>query len=93
METPPLKISGAHLQQWERRIYFDSEAGERPWLYHGDEKLDAPECDYAKLFQKDGRVQPVALDPEVNNAAMLPSPDDRPRIAIPLFYGSPSSRR
>jgi hypothetical protein len=77
-DDPPLKITGAHLQQWERRIYFDSDAGERPWVYYGDEKLGAPEYDYAKLFQKDARVEPVALDPEVNNAAYVPRPDDRP---------------
>jgi hypothetical protein len=77
-DDPPLKINGAHLQQWEWRIYFDSEAGERPWVYYGDEKLGAPEYDYAKIFQKDARVQPVALDPEVNNAAYVPRPDDRP---------------
>ena len=77
-DDPPLKISGAHLQQWERRIYFDSDAGERPWIYYGDEKLGAPEYDYAKLFQKNARVEPVALDPEVNNAAYVPRPDDRP---------------
>ena len=77
-DDPPLKISGAHLQQWERRIYFDSDAGERPWIYYGDEKLGAPEYDYAKLFQKNARVEPVALDPEVNNDAYVPRPDDRP---------------
>jgi hypothetical protein len=77
-DDPPLKISGAHLQQWERRIYFDSQADERPWVYYGDEKLGAPEYDYAKLFQKDARVEPVALDLEVNNAAYVPRPDDRP---------------
>jgi hypothetical protein len=77
-DDPPLKITGAHLQQWERRIYFDSDAGEQPWIYYGDEKLGAPEYDYAKLFQKSAAVQAVALDPEVNNAAYIPRPDDRP---------------
>jgi uncharacterized protein DUF3999 len=77
-DDPPLKITGAHLQQWERRIYFDSSAGEQPWVYYGDEKLGAPEYDYAKLFQKDAHVEPVALDPEVKNAAYIPRPDDRP---------------
>jgi len=76
-DDPPLKISGAHLQQWERRIYFDSGAGERPWLYYGDEKLGAPEYDYAKLFQKNASVDALALDPEVNNGAYVPRPDDR----------------
>jgi hypothetical protein len=77
-DDPPLNITGAHLQQWERRIYFDSDAGEQPWIYYGDEKLGAPEYDYAKLFQKSAAVQAVALDPEVNNAAYIPRPDDRP---------------
>jgi hypothetical protein len=65
------------LQQWERRIYFDFDAGGRPWIYYGDETLSVPEYDYAKLFQKDARVEAVALDPEVNNAAYVPRPDDR----------------
>jgi hypothetical protein len=77
-DDPPLKISGEHLQQWERRIYFDSGAGERSWLYYGDEKLGAPEYDYAKLFQKNASADALALDPEVNNAAYIPRPDDRP---------------
>jgi hypothetical protein len=77
-DDPPLKISGAHLQQWERRIYFDADAGEQPWLYYGDEKLGAPEYDYAKLFQKDAHVEAVALEPEVNNSGYIPRPDDRP---------------
>ena len=77
-DDPPLKITAAHLLQWERRIYFDSGAGAPPWLYYGDEKLAAPEYDYAKLFQKDAAVQAVALDSEVNNAAYVPRPDDRP---------------
>ncbi len=77
-DDPPLKITGAHLLQWERRIYFDSDAGEQTWIYYGDEKLAAPEYDYAKLFQKDAAVQAVVLDPEVNNAAYIPRPDDRP---------------
>jgi hypothetical protein len=77
-DDPPLKISGAHLQQWERRIYFDADAGERPWVYYGDEKLGVPEYDYAKLFQKDAHAEAVALEPEVNNAAYVPRPDERP---------------
>jgi Protein of unknown function (DUF3999) len=77
-DDPPLKIGGAHLQQWERRIYFDADAGEHPWLYYGDEKLGAPEYDYAKLFQKDAHVEAVALEPEVNNATYVPRADERP---------------
>jgi hypothetical protein len=49
----PLKITAAHLEQYERRIYFDSDSGANLELYYGDEKLGAPIYDYAKLFQKD----------------------------------------
>ena len=77
-DDPPLKITGVHLLQWERRIYFDSDTGAPLWLYYGDEKLAAPEYDYAKLFQKDAAAQAVALDSEVINAAYVSRPDDRP---------------
>jgi hypothetical protein len=53
----PLKITEAHLQQYERRIYFDSDSGANLKLYFGDEKLEAPVYDYAKLFQKDATAQ------------------------------------
>jgi hypothetical protein len=51
---------------------------ERAWVYYGDEKLGAPEYDYAKLFQKDAQVDAVALHPEVNNSGYVARPDERP---------------
>ena len=74
----PLKITEAHLQQYERRIYFDSESGANLKLYFGDEKLEAPVYDYAKLFQKDATAQQVQLEAEAANAAYTGRPDDRP---------------
>lgn len=75
-DDPPLKISSVQLQQYQRRIYFTSASA--PQLYYGDEKLDSPEYDYAKLFQKDDRAAQVELGHEQNNDAYTGRPDERP---------------
>lgn len=73
----PLKLGGAHLQQYERRIYFES-ALQLLHVYYGDEKLAAPIYDFAKLFQKDPNAIAVKLDPEVANRDFVGRPDERP---------------
>jgi hypothetical protein len=73
----PLKISGARLQQFERRIYFEAD-GSTMSVYYGDDRLAAPEYDYAKLFQKDAQVEPVSLNVEESNSAYTGRPDERP---------------
>jgi Protein of unknown function (DUF3999) len=77
-DDPPLAITGAHLEQYERRIYFDSAAGGQSTLYYGDEKLSPPVYDYAKLFSKHADADPLALRPEAANTAYTGRPDDRP---------------
>jgi uncharacterized protein DUF3999 len=80
-DDPPLKISGVHLQQYERRIYFDLNAASLAGpivLYYGDEKLAGPEYDYAKLFQRNAKASAAQLAPEAVNAGYTPRPDDRP---------------
>ena len=74
----PLKITGARLQQYERRIYFDADTGIQPKLYYGDAQLDAPVYDYAKLFQKNTNADEKQLGAEEVNAAFTGRPDDRP---------------
>jgi hypothetical protein len=74
----PLKISDARLQQYERRIYFDSPAGAQFRLYYGDEKLSVPVYDYAKLFRKDAGASRVQMGAEEANAGYTGRPDDRP---------------
>ena len=74
----PLKITGARLQQYERRIYFDADSGAQPRLYYGDAQLEAPVYDYAKLFQKDVTASQVPLGAEKANAAYTGRPDERP---------------
>jgi Protein of unknown function (DUF3999) len=77
-DDAPLKISDARLQQYERRIYFDSRPGAQFTLYYGDEKLAAPVYDYAKLFHKDAGASRVEMGAEKANAAYTGRPDDRP---------------
>jgi hypothetical protein len=74
----PLKIADARLQQYERRIYFDSDAAAQLILYYGDHKLDAPVYDYAKLFESDPNAAQVQLGAEQLNSAFTGRPDDRP---------------
>jgi hypothetical protein len=77
-DDAPLRITHASLQQYERRIYFDCDAGVSPALLYGDRKLDAPEYDYAKLFQSDARAEMLPLSAEQANAGFTGRPDDRP---------------
>jgi len=74
----PLKITGARLEQYERRIYFESAAGSQHSLYYGDELLDPPVYDYARFFQKDGQAMPARLGSEVSNTRYTGRPDERP---------------
>lgn len=77
-DDPPLKITGAHLEQYERRVYFETASGTPISLYYGDEQLGAPVYDYAKLFQKDAAASPVDLGTEVGNEGYTGRPDGRP---------------
>jgi hypothetical protein len=77
-DDAPLKITGARLQQYERRIYFDSDSVANLRLYYGDEKLEVPVYDYAKLFQKEVSAEEIHLGSKEMNAAYTGRPDDRP---------------
>ena len=77
-DDPPLQLSGARLQQIERRVYFDAPAASPLTLYYGDLKLDPPVYDYAKLFVRDQAAIAAPLGPEIPNPAFTGRPDDRP---------------
>lgn len=77
-DDAPLKLTGAHLQQYERRIYFDSDAGAPIHLYYGDDRLQSPVYDYSKFFQKDSGAAQLQFAPEILNAAFSERPDSRP---------------
>jgi hypothetical protein len=76
-DDPPLKVTGARLQQYERRIYFAS-GGSPLLVYYGDEKLPAPVYDYAKLFQEDPNAAEAQLGMETANVEYAARPDERP---------------
>jgi len=77
-DDAPLRISAARLQQYERRIYFDGDAGTSPLLYYGDAKLESPEYDYSKLFQSDANEEKLTLGAEAANTSYTGRPDERP---------------
>lgn len=76
-DDPPLKLTGAILQQHERRIYFDAPASGDLAFYYGDSKLESPLYDYAELFQQEPSAGSVPLGAESNNTAYTGRPDDR----------------
>jgi hypothetical protein len=77
-DDPPLKLTSARLQQLERRIYFDAPASGQVTLYYGDEKLEPPVYDYAKLFLLAKDAAPAQLGAEVTNTVYTGRPDERP---------------
>lgn len=76
-DDPPLKLTDARIQQMERRAYFDAPAGTL-LLYYGDEKLQAPVYDYAKLFVRNDAANVAQMDAEQANSAFTLRPDNRP---------------
>ena len=77
-DDPPLKIKSAKLQQLEHRLYFDASAPSPITLYYGDEKLDPPVYDYAKLFLLAKDAAPAQVGAEQANSAYTGRPDERP---------------
>jgi Protein of unknown function (DUF3999) len=77
-DDPALKLKTARLQQLERRLYFDAPAAAALMLYYGDEKLESPVYDYAKLFLLAKDAAPAQLGEEEANAAYTGRPDERP---------------
>ena len=74
----PLNFTGVRLQQLERRLYFEAAGHAQLTLYYGDEKLNSPIYDYAKLFQQSKNSTVATLGAEAANAAYSEHPDERP---------------
>jgi hypothetical protein len=77
-DDPPLKLKSARLQQLERRLYFETSTSAPLTLYYGDEKLEPPVYDYAKLFLLAKDAAPAQLGAEQGNVAYTGRPDERP---------------
>lgn len=76
-DDSPLKVTGTRLQQLERRIYFDAPGESQLTLYYGDEMLQPPVYDYARLFQRDRAAGAAFLEPEMANPLYTPRRDGR----------------
>jgi hypothetical protein len=77
-DDPPLPFTKVQPQSLERRVYFEPQGRTKLKLYYGDEKLTAPEYDYAKFFREDPNASPAQLSPESANPEYAGRPDDRP---------------
>jgi Protein of unknown function (DUF3999) len=77
-DDSPLKVTSAQVEQLERRLYFQTPLAGEVKLYYGDEKLERPVYDYAKLFLRKKAATAAQVGPEAANSAFSARPDDRP---------------
>jgi hypothetical protein len=77
-DNKPLAVEKAEPQALERRIYFDPGGKSAVRLYYGDEKLSAPEYDYARFFHRETDAVPVIMGVESRNPEFTGRPDERP---------------
>ena len=77
-DNTPLQVEKAEPQSLERRIYFDPAGKSAIRLYYGDEKLPAPEYDYANFFHKEPDAVAAAIGAENSNPDYAGRPDERP---------------
>jgi hypothetical protein len=77
-DNPPLDAIAAEPQAFEQRVYFEAPGNAALRLYYGDEKLSAPDYDYARFFHLDTSAAQAQLGPGAHNAQYAGRPDDRP---------------
>ena len=77
-DNAPLTVDKVEPQSVERRIYFDPPGKTAINLYYGDEKLPAPEYDYARFFHKEADAAQAVIAAETMNPSYTGRPDERP---------------
>jgi len=77
-DNVPLTVDKVEPQSLERRIYFDPAGKTAINLYYGDEKLPAPEYDYARFFHKEADAAQAVIAAETLNPSYTGRPDERP---------------
>jgi hypothetical protein len=77
-DNAPLAVERAEPQLLERRIYFDPAGKTAIRLYYGDEKVPAPEYDYAHFFHKEADAVEAVVGAENANPDYTGRPDERP---------------
>jgi hypothetical protein len=77
-DDPPLPITKVQPQSVQRRLHFEPQGKTSLKLYYGDDQLNAPVYDYAKLFRADENAALAQLGAEAVNSAYRNRPDERP---------------
>jgi hypothetical protein len=73
----PLPIAAVRLEMRERQLCFDASAAGTLSLYYGDDQLEAPVYDYARLFRASRTPLVATLGPEQQNPNYQPPADTR----------------
>ncbi len=77
-DDAPLPVVSVEPTSIERRAYFNPAGNSALKLYFGDEKLTAPDYDYAKFFREEPAPVQAQLGPILQNPSYTERPDDRP---------------
>jgi len=78
-DDQPLPIAAVRLEMRRRDLCFDASAATADPLnlYYGDDRLQAPVYDYARLFSASRNTLPATLGPEQQNPSYQPPADTR----------------
>jgi hypothetical protein len=78
-DDQPLPIAAVRLEMRQRKLCFDASAATAGALnlYYGDDLLQAPVYDYARLFSAARSPVPATLGPEQQNPKYQPPADTR----------------
>jgi hypothetical protein len=78
-DDQPLPIAAVRLEMRQRELCFDASAasGGPLNLYYGDDRLQAPVYDYARLFTAERAPLAAKLGPEIENPSYQPPADSR----------------
>jgi hypothetical protein len=77
-DDPPLQLKTVTPQYVTRRVYFDPRGESKLQLYYGDEKLQPPSYEYAKLSSVEPNATAAQLGSPTQTVAYTGRPDDRP---------------
>jgi hypothetical protein len=78
-DDQPLPLAAVRLEMRQRKVCFDAGAAAAGALslYYGDDRLEAPVYDYARLFSASRTALAAELGPEQMNPAYQPPEDTR----------------
>ena len=78
-DDQPLPIAAVRLEMRQRELCFDAStaSGGALNLYYGDDRLQAPVYDYARLFSAEASPLAAKLGPEMENPGYQPPADSR----------------